>query len=179
MPATVRVWDPLVRVFHWSLVASFAVTWIAAEEWYSLHEVAGYVAAGLVAFRLLWGLVGSRHARFARFVRSPSTVRAYLREVRQGREARYLGHNPAGGAMIVALLLSMAGLALTGWLYTLDPFWGSPVLEGLHAFLANLMLALVALHVGGVVLASVRHGENLVRAMVNGRKRAAEAGDID
>lgn len=178
MQATVRVWDPLVRIFHWSLVFSFALAWLTAEEWDRAHEIAGYVAAGLVGFRLVWGLVGSRYARFAGFVRSPATVRRYLRDVRRGREARYLGHNPAGGAMIVALLLCMTGAGLSGWMLTLDGFRGSDLVEGVHALLANLMLVLVALHVGGVILASTRHGENLVRAMLNGRKRAPADGDI-
>ncbi|SMF64595.1 Cytochrome b [Tistlia consotensis] len=174
----VRVWDPLVRLFHWSLVLSFAVAWLSAEEIRALHYWAGYAAGGLIAFRLLWGLVGPRHARFARFVKRPAAVRRYLGEVLRGREARHLGHNPAGGAMIVALLASMAGLCLTGWLGTTDAFWGVDWVEGLHEVLANLLLGLVGLHLAGVLLASLRHRENLVRAMVTGRKRPPEPGDV-
>lgn len=177
-PREVAVWDPLVRVFHWSLVLSFAVAWLSAEEVRWLHVWAGYAAGGLIAFRLLWGLVGPRHARFARFVRRPAAVRRYLGDLLRGRETRHLGHNPAGGAMILALLASMAGLCLTGWLGTTDAFWGVDWVEGLHEALANLLLVLVGLHLGGVLLASLRHRENLVRAMVTGRKRAAEPGDV-
>ena len=113
---TVRVWDPLVRVFHWSLVAAFAIAWLTADEVQQLHEVAGYAVAGLVAFRLIWGLVGSRYARFAQFLRGPRDTIAYLGDMSRGQERRYLGHNPAGAAMIVALLVTLSGTAFTGWL---------------------------------------------------------------
>jgi cytochrome b len=175
---TIKVWDPLVRIFHWSLVASFAIAWLTADDWRSLHEWAGYAAASLIAFRLLWGLIGPRYARFSQFVRSPSTVWRYVRSMVGGRETRYLGHNPAGGLMILALILAMAGTALTGWMYTIDAFWGVEWVEETHETLATLMLAMVLVHLGGVVLASLRHKENLVRAMVGGRKRAPQASDI-
>ena len=178
MATMVKVWDPLVRVFHWSLVASFATAWLTAEDWKSLHHFAGYAAGSLIAFRLIWGLVGTRYARFRQFVRSPATVIRYLRDIATGNEARYLGHNPAGGFMILALLCCMSGLSFTGWLSTTDAFWGTDWLEILHASLANVMLGLVGLHVGGVILASLRHRESLVHAMVSGRKRTAGMSDI-
>jgi cytochrome b len=176
--ATIRVWDAFVRVFHWSLVVSFAVAFITGDDWKTLHIWAGYAAAALIAMRLVWGLVGTPYARFSQFVRSPLVVASYLRNVATGREARYLGHNPAGGAMIVALLATLAGLCLTGSLLTTDAFWGSEPMEEIHEALANLALLLVGLHVAGVVVASLRHHENLVRAMITGRKRAPEPGDI-
>lgn len=179
MPAaSVRVWDPLVRLFHWSLAASFLVAWLSADEWDDLHIWAGYAAAGLVTFRLLWGLAGPRYARFRQFLRRPREVLGFLGDMLRGQEARYIGHNPAGGAMILALLLAMAGTALTGWMYTTDAFWGVEWVEEIHELLANLLLVLVLLHIGGVLFASLRHGENLVRAMLTGRKRAPGAGDI-
>ncbi|MEZ5667884.1 MAG: cytochrome b/b6 domain-containing protein [Alphaproteobacteria bacterium] len=176
--ATVRVWDPAVRLFHWGLAASFAVAWISAEEWQALHEWAGYAAGALIAFRLVWGVVGTRYARFAHFVPTPRGALGYLRAIAGGREARHLGHNPAGGAMIVALLVAMAGLCLTGWMQTTDAWWGVRWVKQTHELLANGLLALVGLHVAGVLLASLRHRENLVRAMVTGRKRPADAGDV-
>ena len=176
--ATTRVWDAFVRVFHWSLVASFALAWISGDDWKTLHIWAGYAAAALIATRLVWGLVGTRYARFSQFVRSPLVVASYLRNVATGREARYLGHNPAGGAMIVSLFATLTGLCLSGWLLTTDAFWGSAVMEGIHEALANLALLLVGLHIAGVALGSIRHHENLVRSMVTGKKRAAEPGDI-
>ncbi|PWR03779.1 cytochrome B [Meridianimarinicoccus roseus] len=203
----VQVWDPLVRVFHWGLVAAFAVAWLSAEELDTVHEVAGYVVAGLVAFRLLWGLVGSRYARFAQFLRGPGETLAYLGDMTRRRERRYMGHNPAGAAMIVALLVTLSGTAFTGWLMEdesrlamlpampqiVAPAWadddggeyehaeggrGEDQLKEVHETLANLMLLLAALHVAGVVLASFRHHENLARAMVTGEKRAPGPGDI-
>ncbi|WP_227421442.1 cytochrome b/b6 domain-containing protein [Pacificispira spongiicola] len=176
--ATIRVWDPVVRLFHWGLVASFAIAWISAEEWNDLHETAGYVAGGLIAVRLVWGLIGTRYARFWQFVRRPATVIGYLGDMLKGREARYIGHNPAGGAMVLALLACMAVLVATGWMGTLDAFWGVEWVEEVHETFANLLLALVGVHVLGVVWASLKHGESLVRAMVNGRKKAPEPGDV-
>ena len=176
--AGVKVWDPLVRTFHWSLAASFLLAWISADEWDLLHFWAGYAAAALIAFRLVWGLTGPHYARFGQFVKGPATVRAYLGEMLRGREARYIGHNPAGGAMIVCLLAGLAGVSLSGWLMTTDAFWGSDAMEGAHELLANGLLALVLLHVGGVLFASLRHRENLVRAMVSGRKRSPAPDDM-
>lgn len=174
---TVKVWDTFVRVFHWALVVSFATAYFAGDDFETLHLVAGYTAAALVAARIVWGVVGTGYARFALFVHRPTTVLSYLRDIATGREVRYLGHNPAGGAMIVALLTTVAGICVTGWLLT-DIYWGSKFFEDVHEWLTNLALLLVALHVGGVVLASLKHHENLVRAMFTGRKRAPEGNDI-
>ncbi|WP_127562389.1 cytochrome b/b6 domain-containing protein [Nioella ostreopsis] len=203
----IRVWDPFVRVFHWGLVAAFATAWLTADELQPIHEVAGYTVAGLVAFRLVWGLVGSRYARFAQFLKGPCETLGYFGDMARGRERRYLGHNPAGAAMIVALLVTLSGTALTGWLMEdesrmamlpsipaiVAPAWADDdgdereygvrgeaegQLKELHETLANLMLLLAALHVAGVVLASFRHNENLARAMVTGDKRGPGPGDI-
>jgi cytochrome b len=174
----IRVWDPFVRAFHWALAASFAVAWLSSENWESLHSAAGYAAGGLVALRVVWGFVGPRYARFAQFVRSPDTVIAYLRAIKDGSERRYIGHNPAGGAMIVVLLVAIAGTAVSGWLLTTDALWGSAVLQHVHSLLAHSVLALVVVHLAGVALASLRHHENLARAMVVGAKRAAGPGDV-
>lgn len=176
--ATTRVWDAFVRVFHWSLVASFALAWISGDDWKSLHLWSGYAAAALIAMRLVWGLVGTHYARFSQFVRPPLVVASYLRDVATGREARYLGHNPAGGTMIVTLLATLTGLCLSGWLLTTDAFWGSALMEGIHETLANFALLLVGLHIAGVVWTSIRHHENLLFGMVSGKKRAPELGDI-
>ncbi|MDM7947789.1 MAG: cytochrome b/b6 domain-containing protein [Oceanibaculum nanhaiense] len=178
MKSIITVWDPYIRLFHWTLAAAIAVAWLSAEEWDALHEWTGYLIAGLLATRLVWGLIGSRYARFSHFVRSPAAVRAYLRDMLKGRERRYLGHNPAGAAMILALIVVIAATAVTGWMGTLDRFWGLEWVEELHETLANLLLVLVPLHVAGVVLASQRHRENLVRAMIVGRKRAPSGTDV-
>jgi cytochrome b len=175
---SIAVWDPLVRLFHWSLAVSFVIAWLTADEWESLHIWAGYAAGALIAFRVLWGVVGPRYARFAQFMRPPATTLGYLSATLRGREPRYIGHNPLGALMIIALMFGLAGTAVTGWMYTLDAFWGVEWVEETHELLANVMLALVFLHVAGVVFASLRHGENLVRAMVVGRKRAPAETDI-
>lgn len=175
---TVKVWDGFVRVFHWSLAASVAAAWWAGDDYETLHLVAGYSAAALVALRVIWGVVGTGYARFAQFVRAPATVLSYLNDILTGREVRYLGHNPAGGAMIVALLVTISGICFTGWLLTTDMFWGTVTMEIIHETLTNIALALIALHVSGVALASVRHRENLVAAMMTGRKRPPQGTDV-
>ncbi|MFO1047799.1 MAG: cytochrome b/b6 domain-containing protein [Geminicoccaceae bacterium] len=165
----VRVWDPVVRLFHWSLVAAFATAFLA-EEGGRLHDMAGYVVLGLIGVRLVWGLIGPLHARFASFVPAPAQLAAYLRELAQGRPRRFLGHNPAGGAMIVLLLASVLTAAGSGWLMTTDRFWGVEWVESLHEGSAWLALVLVGVHVTGVLVSSVMHRENLVRAMITGNK---------
>ncbi|MBV0933467.1 cytochrome b/b6 domain-containing protein [Marinobacterium weihaiense] len=177
MDAGVKVWDPGVRLFHGALALCFALSWISADRWQDLHEITGYTLAGLLLFRLVWGLCGPRYARFCQFVRPPRQVLAYLQRMRTGREARYLGHNPAGGMMVVLLLTGLALLATTGWLYT-DWLWGEAWVEAAHEWLANALLVLVGLHLAGVALASWRHRENLPRAMLTGRKRSPGQSDV-
>ena len=121
----IRVWDPLVRTFHWTLALSFAVAWLSSEPSGRLHELAGYVVGVLVLARVAWGFLGSGYARFSQFVQPPAAVAAYLSSIATGSERRFIGHNPAGGAMIVILLASMMATAATGWLLTTDAFWGS------------------------------------------------------
>lgn len=168
---TVAVWDPWVRLFHWSLVAAFFGAYLLGDGGGTWHQALGYTALGLVAFRLVWGLIGSRYARFARFVPGPARLLAYLRAMLARREPRHLGHNPAGAAMILLLLVGIAVTGVTGWLMTTDRFWGVGWVQDVHEWAANVMLVLIGLHVAGVIYASWRHRENLVRAMVTGRKR--------
>lgn len=171
-PATVKVWDPFVRFFHWSLVALFIIAYLTGDEIEWLHILAGYAIAGLVAVRILWGFIGPRHARFADFVKGPRAVAAFLKQSVRLEAPRHLGHNPAGGMMIIALLATLLGLSVTGFLMTTDAYWGSKAMEEIHELLANAMLVLIAIHVLGVIVASVEHGENLVISMFTGRKRA-------
>ena len=178
MAPSVKVWDLSVRLFHWALVASFAVAWLTAEEWDALHEWAGYAVGGLVVLRIVIGFAGSHYARFAQFVRGPRETLGYAAAFLSGRETRYVGHNPLGAVMVLALLAVLAATGLTGWLQTTDAYWGVSWVEEVHEILGNGMLVLVAAHVGGVALASFRHKENLIRAMVTGRKRSAAQGDV-
>lgn len=174
----VEVWDLFIRLFHWSLAAAFAVTYITGEEWRKLHVLAGYTAMVLTAARLLWGSIGTPHARFRKFVKSPTAVARYIRDVFERREARHVGHNPAGGAMIVVMLALLAAVSASGVLLTTETFWGSETVDTIHGTLANVTLICVAVHVSGVIFASVRTHENLVWSMISGRKRGPGAGDV-
>jgi cytochrome b len=187
----VRVWDPLVRIGHWTLVATFVTAYLVEDDFLTVHVWAGYVLAGVVAFRLLWGLIGTRHARFTNFVRGPRAVLRYFQDALTQRGPRYLGHNPAGGAMVLALLICLTLTAVSGMgLYAVEEGSGplaSWIAEGrhedaweeVHEVFANLSLLLVILHVAGVGFSSLMHRENLVRAMITGRKRAAVAESVD
>lgn len=167
----VRVWDIGVRLFHWSLVASVATTYLIAEQ-RALHRWFGYVVIALISFRLIWGVIGGKHARFADFVPGPRKFFAYVIDTIKGREPRYLGHNPAGGAMIVALLVTLAAVGGTGYMMGMDAYFGVEWVEDSHKLLVNVLLGLVALHLAGVVMSSLRHRENLVLSMVTGQKAA-------
>jgi cytochrome b len=169
-PRRVLVWDAPVRVFHWLMVASFAGAYLTAESerWRLAHVTLGYTMAGLVAFRILWGLFGTRHARFANFVRGPAAVARYLGSLWRGRPEHHSGHNPAGALAIVALVLLALAVSASGWATYSEV--GGAWLEHAHELAANLMLAVVGVHVAGVAVGSWLHRENLVRAMVTGRK---------
>jgi cytochrome b len=183
---SVKVWDVFVRFFHWALVAAFAVAYLSAEELESVHVYAGYAVLGLVIARLVWGVIGTEHARFTSFVRSPVAAVRYAMDVLKGQAQRFIGHNPAGAAMIVLMLVTLLALTISGLaLYGADEGMGplgplmadsgeqyEHLLEEVHEFLANLMLAFIAIHVVGVVVESLVHHESLVRAMFTGRKRA-------
>lgn len=169
---TIKVWDPLVRLLHWGLVAAFLAAWVTGDEWERAHEIVGYVIAAIVGVRLIWGLVGTQHARFADFVRTPAAVVDHLAATARGRAPRYIGHNPAGGAMILAMLMLLVVISVSGIMLTTGTFWEVEWVEELHEGAVNAMVVLIVLHVAGVVLASVEHGESLVRAMITGRKRA-------
>jgi len=176
--AAVGVWDPVVRLFHWSLAASIGLAWLTSTSRDVIHNECGYAAASLVGVRILWGLVGPRYARFSQFCRHPFRVLGYLRDILVGREARYVGHNPAGGAMVIALLTMISATALTGWMMTTDAYFGVDWVQITHKYCAYTVIALVVMHLCGVVLASLRHRENLVKAMFTGRKREPAEGDV-
>ena len=169
-PRRILVWDAPVRVFHWLAVLCFAGAWLTSEgeRWALLHVTFGYTLAGLVAFRLLWGLVGTRYARFADFVRGPAAVGRYFGSLLRGRPEHHVGHNPAGALGIVALLVLAVVVTLTGWATYGD--LGGDWLEELHEGAATLMLFVVGVHVAGGRASSRLHRENLVGAMIDGRK---------
>ncbi len=191
---TIRVWDLFIRVFHWSLVLAFFTAYLVEDEILALHVWAGYLIGGLLVLRLVWGFAGPRHARFADFIYRPTKIFAYLGALARFKSERYLGHSPAGGAMVFVLL---AGLTVITWsgleLYAVEEHGGplatvqSVSLNGvmgftsehdseefweeLHEIMANIILGMIFLHVLGVVWTSLAHKENLPRSMVTGRKR--------
>jgi cytochrome b len=173
MPQRALVWDAAVRVFHWLMVLCFAGAWLTAdsERWRLLHVTLGYTMAGLVGFRIVWGLFGTRHARFGSFVRGPAAVRRYLGSLLRGTPEHHVGHNPAGALAIVALLALTVAAAATGWAAYNEI--GGEWLAELHEATANVMLAAVGIHLAGVVVSSWLHRENLVGAMLHGRKAAS------
>lgn len=219
-PKSHKVWDPLVRLGHWGLVAGVLTAYFTGDELQNVHVTAGYVIVGIVLFRLIWGFIGTKHARFSDFVRGPGAVLGYLKSVFSGHSKRYIGHNPAGGAMILALLFSLSVTTGSGlMLYALEdgkgplaPFVAQAnvteqasdtnialqlasfdeddddddhetgrydgesaleeTMEGLHKVFTYLTLGLAGLHVMGVFISGRAHKENLVAAMISGRKKA-------
>jgi len=173
------IWDLPTRVFHWALAGSFLGAYLLAEEDGSrnLHVMFGYTVAGLLVFRLLWGFVGSTHARFRDFAYGPGAAAGYLRDLVRGRARDYDGHNPAGSWAIYALLALAATTALTGWLQYNGI--GGEAIEQIHEVLANAWLFMVAAHVGGVVVASLAHRRNLVATMITGRRHGGSAVETD
>lgn len=197
----VKVWDIAVRIFHWSLVLFFTVAYLTGEEESQLHNWSGYVVLGLIVFRVVWGIIGTRYARFWSFIYSPANTIAYARSLLKGNPTHYLGHNPLGGWMVIALLIF---ISLTSWtgleleaaegrgplamdVTIISPVYangdgehkreageGDEFWEELHEFFANITVFLVFLHIGGVVFSSIVHRENLVRAMVTGYKHAKQ-----
>jgi cytochrome b len=190
----VRVWDPLVRVVHWLIAAAVIIDWFTDEPLW-MHTWLGYTALALVVLRVVWGFIGPENARFVSFLRGPRAVLDYLAGLVRFSSKRYLGHSPAGGAMIVALLIMTAATAATGMANLAADRGEGPLasvitkverpprvpgqrrppllMKQIHETVANITFALVVVHVLGVILASFAHRENLVRAMITGRKRAA------
>jgi cytochrome b len=174
----IRVWDAPVRVFHWLLAACFTGAYLTAESenWRLLHATLGYTLGALIAFRLVWGLVGTRYARFGSFVLPPSELAHYVKNMLAGRPAHFIGHNPLGGVAIVLMLLAGAAITATGYAVYNDI--GGEWLGEAHEAAANGMLVLVGVHLCGVALASWMHRENLPRAMVTGLKQGQPSDGI-
>ena len=168
----ILVWDIPTRVFHWLLVLSFAGAYLTAESerYRDIHVVLGYTLLGLIAFRLLWGFFGTRYAQFRSFLFKPDEIVAYALSLFKGKPAHYIGHNPLG-SLAIWLLLGLGILTgATGVMLFQDI--GGEALEELHEFASNAMLAIVVIHIAGVLVSSVLHRENLVRAMITGFKSA-------
>ncbi len=177
----IQIRDPLVRCVHWTLLAAFSAAYLTRSSDYDQHLVAGYAVAALMLVRIAWGFIGPRHARFSDFVRGPASVVAYLRDLLRRAPPRYLGLNPAGGAMAVALLTSLAVISLSGValdaaenragpLGDTELFLHRDSVAFLHVAATNATLVLVAIHVIGVAATGLLHGENLILSMITGKK---------
>jgi cytochrome b len=177
-PARVKVWDPVVRLFHWTVALGCIANLTVLREVKSVHRYVGYVVLAAVAIRLVWGIVGTRHARFPDFAPSPQRLLGYLKALMRGQEPRYIGHNPAGALMMLALIGLVIVCGATGWMMGLDAFWGVRWVETLHEAAANIILGMAILHVLAALVESWRHRENLVMAMVTGLKRAPQGNDV-
>ena len=175
----VKVWDPLVRLFHWTLALGCIANLTILREVEPAHELVGYVILGAIATRILWGFVGSTHARFSDFVTGPKRLSGYLASLICGKAPRYVGHNPAGGLMMLALIGLATVCGTTGVMMEQDAFWGVEWVEDVHETAANIILALAIVHVLAALVESWHHRENLIRAMITGRKRAATGTDVD
>lgn len=182
---TIYVWDRFIRSFHWGLVASVglaaATGFLLGADVLVWHLIGGGIAAALVIARLVWGMTGNGYARFSSFLTGPREILAHLRG-----GPRHLGHNPLGGLMVIALIAMILALALSGLLvlggtlktgpFAFVTYASGSTAKELHEALATTLLVMVGLHLGGVVLETLRGRENLARAMVTGRKEA-RAGD--
>ena len=167
----IRVWDLPTRLFHWSLVASFIIAFVTAEseKLRDIHVIAGYTLGGLLVFRLLWGFVGGGYSRFAEFLPTPQKLIRYLTSLMNGKPQHYVGHNPAGAVAIFLLLGFGAVAAFSGWAVYENV--GGHFMEELHEGAANGMMAIVVIHIAGVIVSSWLHHENLVLAMITGWKK--------
>lgn len=171
-PNRVKVWDPVVRVFHWTVVTGCAVDYFLFPNGETAHRWVGYTVGLALVVRVVWGFLANGHANFASFVRGPRTIFEYLSTLKTGEGSRYLGHNPAAAVMIVTLMLTLATIIVTGWMQTTDSFWGVGWVQDLHGLAADGLLALAVIHASAAVFESMRHRENLIWSMVTGHKRA-------
>ncbi|MEI6270054.1 MAG: cytochrome b/b6 domain-containing protein [Methylococcaceae bacterium] len=182
--ALVKVWDLPLRIFHWLLVVGFVVAYLTEDDLLTVHVWAGYLVFGLLLFRLVWGFIGNNYARFSNFLCSPVQSIAYIKDLTTFKSKRYVGHNPAGAAMIVLLLLTLLMTVITGFaVYGADKaagplaFIGSSnekMWEEVHEFFANVTVILVIAHIIGVAIESFIHRENLAKSMWHGFKKPEE-----
>ncbi len=173
----VLIWDLPTRFFHWSLAICFAGAWLTSdsERQQLLHFLFGYSLLGLIAFRIVWGFIGSRYARFGNFFKGPGATLRYLGSMAKRQPEHHVGHNPAGAVAVWLLLGLGLAIAITGWQMVVGSAGES--LEEIHEALAIAMLVVVGVHIVGVILSSVLHRENLPRAMVTGYKSGLRAED--
>ncbi|MFK8332337.1 cytochrome b/b6 domain-containing protein [Pseudomonas sp. BJa5] len=169
---TLRLWDPLVRFCHWSLVVAFVGGYFLTEEGEGWHRWLGYYAVAIVLVRVLWGFVGTPAARWADFWPTPARLKQHAQALVKGESHHRLGHSPIGALVMVLMLLLMVGLGVTGFLLEeVDYFWGEDLPRDIHEYMANTLLALVCVHIVAALIESLRLKENLPLSMITGRRR--------
>ncbi|WAJ38458.1 cytochrome b/b6 domain-containing protein [Pseudomonas sp. GOM7] len=170
--STLRVWDPVVRLFHWSLAGAFLANYFFTEEGENWHRWFGYYAVAWLAIRLVWGFVGAPAARWADFWPTPARLRAHVRALFAGNPYHRLGHSPLGALVMILMMALMLGLGVTGFLMEeVDYFWGADLPQDIHEFFANALMALVGLHIAAALFESYRLRENLPLSMITGKRR--------
>lgn len=169
----ILVWDMPTRVFHWLQALSFGAAYLTAfsERLRNYHVALGYILLGLLVFRLLWGFIGTRYARFRSFLFNPREIVVYLLSMLKGKAAHYLGHNPAGSVSVWLLLALGMFVCVTGVMALQDD--SGDVVVDLHGLATDVMLGVIALHLVGVLMSSILHRENLVASMFTGLKRVS------
>jgi cytochrome b len=167
---SVLVWDVPIRIFHWLLVVSFAGAWLTSESeaQQMIHYAFGYSACTLVLFRIIWGIVGTRYARFSQFIKGPAETIRHIKSLMTGSEHSSLGHNPAGAIAMISLMILILLIGLTGY-WSVKEFLGDFMSEA-HETISNITLVIVAIHVGAAIIMSFLQKENLVKSMVSGKK---------
>ena len=174
-----KVWDAPLRILHWSLAAGIVAGWFTRHARGDVHDWVGYAAWAVVMARIAWGWAGTEYSRFSQFVRGPVHTLGYARRVVSTGAPRYVGHNPLGGWMTVALLAAVFIVCLSGWMSTTERWWGIEWVGNLHLWSTYLVLVMVGVHLVGVLHSSITHRENLVAAMLHGRKSPPRAADVD
>ncbi|MCX7256784.1 MAG: cytochrome b/b6 domain-containing protein [Polaromonas sp.] len=164
------VWDRFVRLFHWTLVSCVLLNYLVLDDGKTLHQWVGYLALALVLARIVWGFIGSRYARFSDFFPTPARLLRHLRQLKAGQPEMHWGHNPLGALMILALISLVLGLGVTGWMQTLDAYWGEEWLQELHELLGNVLIGLATLHALAALVMGRLERTRLIRAMFTGTK---------
>lgn len=167
---SIYVWDRFIRIFHWSLVSCVLLDYFVIDDGETVHQWLGYAACVLVLARIVWGFVGSKYARFSDFFPTPTRIIKHLRHMINGEQDLHVGHNPLGAMMMFALIALVLTLGVTGFMQGLDVYWGEEWLMDLHDTLADILIALAAIHaLAAIAMSHIEH-TNLIKAMITGVK---------
>ncbi len=170
LPESMPVWDRFVRLFHWTLVSCVLINYFVLDDGETIHQWLGYLASALVVARIVWGFIGTQYARFSNFFPTPKRLQRHISQMVSGQPEKHWGHNPLGALMILALISLVLGLGLSGWMQTLDAFWGEEWLQDTHLIMGNTLIGLVGLHAASALLMGRLERTHLIRAMFTGIK---------